>query len=331
MFAMNKNPKIVTIGGGTGSFNILNALKTLTPNITAIISMVDDGGSTGQLRDDLGVLPPGDIRQALVALSRSSNLMRELFNYRFEEGGSFAGHSFGNVFISTMEKVTGNFAEAVEATSKVLNIKGKVVPVTLDNTRLVLKFSNGKEVEGEHWVDELPFPEGDRPDVMLRPSSKINPDAKEAIEEADVIVIAPGTLHASLIPNFKVEGMREALHKTDAKIIYICNLVTNAGQTDGYKVDDFASEIERFAGKILDYVFYNTEKPSKGLLEKYADSNDYGVEVDHAKLDQASYKTIGDNFISEPDGADSKGRMYIRHDAKAITDWVSKIAQGSEL
>ncbi|MBP7018428.1 YvcK family protein [Candidatus Saccharibacteria bacterium] len=328
---MNNNPKIVTIGGGTGSFNILKGLKTLTPNITAIISMVDDGGSTGQLRDDLGVLPPGDIRQALVALSRSSDLMRELFNYRFEDGGSFAGHSFGNVFISTMEKVTGNFTEAVEATSKVLNIKGKVVPVTLENTRLVLKFNDGKEVEGEHWVDELPFPEGERPDVYLRPSSKINPDAAEAIKQADVIVIAPGTLHASLIPNFQVEGMKEALAESHAKIIYICNLVTNAGQTDGYRVDDFASEIERFAGKILDYVFYNTEQPSQDLLDKYTNAKDYGVEIDQANLDQASYKAIGGNFIAEPDGADSKGRMFIRHDAKAITALVDRIANGEQL
>ena len=325
---MKNNPKIVTIGGGTGSFNILQGLKKLTPDITAIISMVDDGGSTGQLRDELGVLPPGDIRQALVALSRSSDLVRDLFNYRFEEGGSFGGHSFGNVFISTMEKVTGNFGDAVRATGEVLNIEGRVVPVTLENTRLVLKFSDGKEVEGEHWVDELPFPKGEHPDVFLRPESPLNPEAANAIAEADVVVIAPGTLHASLIPNFVASGMQDALAATNAKIVYICNLVTNDGQTDDYQVSDFASEIERFAGNILDYVLYNTEEPTDELLKKYANAGEYGVQFDPDILSEADYKAIGDNFLSEPGEADSKGRLFIRHNAAAISDWILKIADG---
>ena len=227
-----KNFKIVTIGGGTGSFNILQGLKKLTPDVTAIISMVDDGGSTGVLRDELGVLPPGDVRQALVALSRSTKIMRDLFNYRFSEG-SFEGHSFGNIFLSTLEKVTGNFGDAVKATSKVLNIQGRVLPVTLDNSRLVLQYKNGEEVEGEHLIDEIIFKD-QKPDVFLRPNCEINPDAREAIMEADIVVIAPGTLHGSLIPNLVVDGMSDALAKTNAKIVYIANLVTNYGQTSEY-------------------------------------------------------------------------------------------------
>lgn len=326
---VNNQLKIVTIGGGTGSFNILQGLKTLTPDLTAIISMVDDGGSTGVLRDELGVLPPGDVRQALVALSQSTELMRDLFNYRFEEG-SFEGHSFGNVFISAMEKVTGNFGDAVRATSQVLNIRGQVVPVTLENVRLVLKFSDGKEVEGEHWIDELPFPEGERPEVFLRPDSKLNPDAAKAISAADIVVIAPGTVHASLIPNLVVGGMREALEQTSATIIYLCNLVTNKGQTDSYKVHDFAAEIERYTGEILDYVLYNTEQPSQDLLERYTNAGEYGVEVDEAALKSAHYTAIGDDFVAEPDHPDSKGREFIRHDAARITDWIKKIAASGD-
>ena len=323
---MKNNPKIVTIGGGTGSFNILQGLKNLTPYITAIISMVDDGGSTGALRDEYGVLPPGDVRQALVALSRSSKLMRELFNYRFSEG-TFDGHSFGNVFISTMEKVTGNFGDAVKATSNVLNIKGQVVPVTLENTRLVLTFSDGRSVEGEHWVDELPFPEGEKPTVSLKPDSKINPDADAAIREADVVVIAPGTLHASTLPNLVVNGMKDALEASSARIVYLCNLVTNNGQTDSYAVHDFVNEIERYIGEQIDQVLYNNDPPNEELLSMYADAGEFGVKADEAALEAARYTAIGDDFVDEPDEADSKGRKYIRHDADKVAEHITNILE----
>lgn len=324
---MKAEPKIVTIGGGTGSFNILQGLKEISSDITAIISMVDDGGSTGVLRDELGVLPPGDVRQALVALSQSTDLTRKLFNYRFEEG-SFKGHSFGNVFISSLEKITGSFGEAVAATGKVLNIKGKVVPVTLDDIRLVLKFPDGKEIEGEHLVDELPFPGAQKPEVFVRPESKINPDADKAIRQADIIVVVPGTLHASLLPNFVVSGVRDALEATNAKVVYLCNLVTNKGQTDTYKVHDFASEIEEYTGPILDYVLYNTEQPSQELLDKYAKVGEYGVGVDQNALDQAHYTAIGTDLVAEPENADSKGRMYIRHDVAAVNKLVQDVLNG---
>ena len=324
---MKTEYKIVTIGGGTGSFNILQGLKELTSDITAIISMVDDGGSTGLLRDELGVLPPGDVRQALVALSQSSDITRKLFNYRFEEG-SFKGHSFGNVFISSLEKITGNFAEAVAATSKILNIRGKVVPVTLDDIRLVLKFPDGQEIEGEHLVDDHPFPGGQRPEVLIKPQSKINPDADKAIRQADLVVIAPGTLHASLLPSFVIDGVKEALQSTSGKVVYICNLVTNKGQTDDYKVHDFADEIEAYTGQVLDYVLYNTEKPTKELLDKYTKVGEYGVEVDQTVLDVKHYKSIGMDFVAEPDDPDSKGRMFIRHDIAVVNRLVTDILSG---
>jgi uncharacterized cofD-like protein len=320
--------KIVTIGGGTGSFNILQGLKKLSSDITAIISMVDDGGSTGVLRDELGVLPPGDVRQALVALSESTQLTRELFNYRFEEG-TFEGHSFGNLFLSALEKVSGNFGDAVTATSDILKIRGQVVPVTLDDARLVLHYPDGEEVVGEHIIDEVTFRKDARPEVQLRPNCQLNPKAKQAIARADVIIFAPGTLHGSLLPNLAVDGMREALGSTNAKIAYVCNLVTNEGQTDDWQVNDFVEEIERYSGQdSVDYVLYNTAEPSKELLAAYAKDGELGVKYNQEKIDSMHFTPIADNFVAEPDGPDSKGRQFIRHDAEKVTAWVEKIAQG---
>lgn len=319
---MEKNaPKIVTIGGGTGSFTVLSGLKNLTPEITAIIAMADDGGSTGELRDELGALPPGDIRQALVALSKAPEIMRELFTYRFNEG-RLKGHSFGNLFLTALEKVTGSFAEAIEAAEEVLNITGRVLPVTLDDVRLRLTYSDGTTVEGEHLIDEIQFKKGERPDVELTPIANLNPQAKTAIEQADLVVIAPGTLHASLIPNLVVKGMPEALSATKAKVAYVCNLVTNAGQTDNYFVHDYVEQLERFGGKgMIDYVLYNNRKPPQSLLDNYAKEGETWVAYDEAAFAKASYKAIGDDLISETKGEREKSSSnLIRHDSDRVAN-----------
>lgn len=182
--------RIVVIGGGTGSFTLLSALKHYIHTITALVNMADDGGSTGQLRDELGVLPPGDIRQCLVALSRSSDIMRDLFNYRFPEG-TLAGHSFGNLFLAAVESMTDNFGEAVELASEVLNISGKVVPMTVDKVTLVIEHADKTIMRGESVVDEADFGGQTRPSVRLEPHATLSPAAKQAIVEADVIVLAP--------------------------------------------------------------------------------------------------------------------------------------------
>lgn len=325
--------KVVVIGGGTGSFTVLSGLKTYTHDITALVSMADDGGSTGVLRDELGVLPPGDVRQCLVALSRSSYTMRELFNYRFPKGSFAEGHSFGNLFLTALEKITDNFAEAVKVASEVLNVVGRVVPITLDDIRLIMEDKQGRIIKNERVIGDESF-KGQNMQFRLEPNAALNPDAEQAILEADLAVMAPGDLYTSLAPALLVDGVKQALASSQAKVVYICNLVTTHGQTDGFKVHDFANEIERFIGaKRLDYVIYNTKRPSKALLGRYAKDQEFGVEYDQAALTSAHYQPIGAELISdvvhEVDPDDTLfQRTFIRHDSDKVAKQIMKIYFG---
>jgi len=327
-----KGTKIAVIGGGTGSFTLLRSLKSRPVDLTAIVNMADDGGSTGQLRDELGALPPGDVRQCLVALSESPKV-RDLFNYRFEEG-SMKGHAFGNLFLSALEKMTGDFGKGVELASEVLNIKGTVEPVTMTNVTLAMRNQDGQETRGEFEIAHKQF-QGKRSEFWLEPQSVPNPSALRAIEEADVVVIAPGNLYGSLAPALIVPGIGEALRKTSAYKIYVCNLVTKPGQTEGYTVGDFADEIERLAGvKFLDAVLYNTEKPSLELLQRYAAAGEQSVEYDVDKLKERHYQAVGvallsgsvwqNSNTSDPIAAQ---RTLIRHDSEAVADAILQLCQ----
>lgn len=322
--------KIAVIGGGTGSFTLLRSLKTRPVDLAAIVNMADDGGSTGVLRDELGALPPGDVRQCLVALSESPKV-RDLFNYRFEEG-SMKGHAFGNLFLSALEKMTGDFGKGVELASEVLNIKGTVEPVTLSNVTLAMRDENGDETHGEFEIAGKEF-RGKESQFWLEPHAEPNPHALKALEEADMIVIAPGNLYGSLAPALIVPGIGEALKNSRAYKVYVCNLVTKPGQTGGYEVADFAEEIERLAGaQFLDAVLYNTEKPSAELLEKYAAAGERSVEHDEARLKAAHYRAVGTNLLSgavwhntntsDPIAAQ---RTLIRHDSEAVADAIIKL------
>jgi uncharacterized cofD-like protein len=323
---------VVVIGGGTGSFTLLSTIKDYAHSVTALVNMADDGGSTGVLRDELGALPPGDVRQCLVALSQTPKL-RELFNYRFEEG-TFQGHAFGNIFLSALEKMTGSFAEAVQTASEVLRVKGKVVPATLDNVRLIMEWPDLKvTLNGEGVIDEYHFQHDPRQaSLRLTPPAKINPAAAEAIKKANLIVIAPGDLYTSLGPLLVIDGMGEALQGAIGKIAYVCNLVTKEGQTEGFGVSDHAAEIERFAGNpILDYVLYNKEQPTTALAEKYKAENAYLVSIDPDKLASAHYEAIGGDFLAD-DMAERKAgdmivtRSLIRHDADAVAQELIKLS-----
>lgn len=321
---VRKNPNIVVIGGGTGSFTLLQSLKTLTPNITAIVSMADDGGSTGVLRDELGVLPPGDVRQCLVALSEAPQEMRELFNFRFNEG-TFAGHSFGNLFLSAVEKMSDNFADGVRMASELLRITGRVVPITLDNVRLVLEYADGSRLQGEGTIDTAVSLGGREARLALEPTPRFNLEAKEAIMNADLVVLAPGDLYTSLGPVLIVPGVGEALATTDAQVAYVCNLVVKPGHTDGFTVADHAAEIERFAGReVIDVVLYNTAKPSAVVAERYKEQGEMLVEANMPELEPKHYRSVGKPFIADSvTGAAPKGRLstphsFIRHDAEAV-------------
>lgn len=317
------DPKIVVVGGGTGSFTLLSGLKEYTANITALVNMSDDGGSTGVLRDELGVLPPGDIRQCLVALSDSPEL-RELFSYRFDSG-SMDGHSFGNIFISAVEKMTGDFEKAVNLASKVLNIQGSVLPVTLKKSKLVVEFDDGEAVRDQCRVANMSFNGKQVARIYLEPDAELTESGKQAIYDADLVIIAPGNLYGSLAPVLVVNGLRQVLEQTNAKIAYVCNLVTKPNQTDGFTVCDYAREVERFIGlELLDFVIYNTAKPPEKLAKRYLRDNEKIVGYSQAELDKQHYKSIGIPLIASSPIVYSKAdkianaRSLIRHDTDAL-------------
>lgn len=323
------NAQIVVIGGGTGSFVVLSGLKNHFNNITALVSMADDGGSTGQLRDELGVLPPGDVRQCLVALARSPRV-RDLFNYRFEEG-SFKGHSFGNLFLTALEKMTGNFSEGVELASEILQVVGNVYPITLDSITLCM--DDGSSVtRHERNIEDVTFSTL-RPKIWLEPEPTPNPAALSAIQSADIIVITPGSLYESLGSALIVPGVGDTIKSSPAKKIYVCNLVTKPGQTDSFAVHDFAAEIERLAGtQFLDYIIYNTHQPNQDLLDRYAAEGELPVRVDQTAFTSAHYEPIGANLLADEiwenkssnDPLASK-RTLIRHDPDRLARTIAKL------
>lgn len=323
------DPKIVVIGGGTGSFTLLTGLKHYSKNITALVNMADNGGSTGTLRDELGALPPGDVRQCLVALSDSQKL-RNLFNYRFEEG-ALKGHAFGNLLLTALEKMTGNFAEGVELASEILNITGRVEPVTLDSVTLCMD-DDGQVTRGEFQIGHAKFTT-QRPKFWLEPAGTPNPAALEAIAGADMIVIAPGNLYGSLAPTLIVDGMGQAICQSKAKKVYVCNLVTKPGQTDGFAVHDFLSEVERFIGsECLDNVLYNTSRPDDALLQKYAKAGELPVNLDANNLKLMNITPIGADLLAydawegiQKSDAIAHTRSFIRHDPDKIAQELMKL------
>lgn len=325
--------KVVVVGGGTGSFTLLSALKRHTSQIAAIVNMSDDGGSTGVLRDELGVLPPGDVRQCLVALSDSPKV-RDLFSYRFDEG-TFEGHSFGNLLLTALEKTTGSFAEAVETASEILRVKGTVIPATYDNVRLKMSWPGTSVIlNGERVIDAEHFARDPRrARLSLSPKPVVNPMALKAIEQADLVVIAPGDLYTSLGPLLIIDGIGEALRQTRATVAYVCNLVTKQGQTEGLTVSGHADEIERFGGgKFLDVVLYNHKSPLPSVLKRYADEGAYLVEVDDKRLQRAGYDALGGDFLGKMaqkragDRSLPVTRSLIRHNAESISHTLIDLA-----
>jgi len=277
------NKKIVVIGGGTGVFTVLSGLKPYFSDLSAIVTMADDGGSTGILREEFGILPPGDIRRALIALSDSNDkMLAQLFSYRFEQGLGLTGHSFGNLLITVLERITKNFEDAVNEAGKILSIKGKVIPVTLANARLVAELENGEVIRGETNID-IPKHDGHLKikKVWLKPPVKINPNAKKAIMEADAVIIGPGDVYTSIIPNLLVGGMKEALKKTKAKVIYVSNVMTKFGETNDFAASDFVKTISVYLGRgILDYAVINNKRPPIKNLSLYVKENSDFVEPD---------------------------------------------------
>lgn len=259
-----RGPRIVAIGGGTGLSSLLRGLKTYTSNLSVIVTVADDGGSSGRLRDEYRILPPGDFRQCLIALADAEPLMKQLFDHRFKEG-SLNGHSFGNLFIMAMADVTGNFEHALRESGKVLAVKGTIVPSTLQDVTLVASI-NGGTVEGESKIPKQNAPISH---VFLKPDgAQVNPEAAQAILNAELVIVGPGSLYTSILPNLLVEGMVEAIKASPALKVYICNLAAQPGETDGYGVDDYLRVISEHVGaNLFDFVMVNsnyTHAPTGG-------------------------------------------------------------------
>lgn len=308
-----KTKKIVVIGGGTGVFTVLTGLRNWPHDLAAVVSMADDGGSTGVLKETFGILPPGDIRRALVALAATDKrILSELFNYRFEEGWGLEGHSFGNLFLTALERLTGDFSSAVKEASRILGVKGEVIPVTLQKTKLFAELENGKVVEGETNID-IPKHDGRIriKRAFLRPRPKVNPEAVSAIKSAAAVVIGPGDLYTSIIPNLLVTGVRDALKTSHAKKIYVCNLMTKFGETYGFRASDFLRAIETYLGKgVLNYFVANIERPHRERLKSYI-------------REKAELTEIDDENISDRKPILVKARLLragplIRHDSEKL-------------
>ena len=251
-----RGPKVVAIGGGTGLSMLLRGLKAYTDNITAIITVADDGGSSGRLRRELGLIPPGDFRNCLVALSEEEGVVADLFQYRFDQGGGLKGHSFGNLFIAAMTDVTGSFEQALFESSKVLAVRGRIVPSTAAHLSLVAELDDGSLVRGE---SRITAEGGSIERVMIEPAdAAAHPQAVEAIGQADLVVIGPGSLYTSLVPNLLVPEIAAAIRRTQATKVYVCNVATEAGETDGYTVADHVLALQRhtFPG-LVDVVVAN--------------------------------------------------------------------------
>ena len=316
---------VVTIGGGTGSFVLLSGLKKYPIKLSAIVSMADDGGSTGVLRDELGVLPPGDVRQCLVALSDSSDILRRLMNYRFNEGG-LNGHSFGNIFLGALEKINGSFFKGVEDAGKILNTKGKVIPVTDKDTNLKIILKNGTLLKGEDEINHNFFIEkiGIKKNY-LEPKAKANPQAIKKILEADLIIIGPGNHYCSIIPNFLVDGISEAICRSKAKVVYNCNLVNKKGHTEKFDLDDYVSDINKYIGKErINFATFNIKNPGKKLIKKYANQRNPLVKFDCKKNLNRNFRVAQADILSGKniffDKADkiSNVRSFIRHDSEKL-------------
>ena len=251
-----RGPKIVVIGGGTGLSTMLRGLKHHSTNITAIVTVADDGGSSGRLRRELGVLPPGDFRNCIVALADAEPLMSKLFQYRFSQGSGLDGHSFGNLFIVAMSGITGNFEEAIREASRVLAVRGQILPSTLENVTLCAELSDDEHVRGESKISAATQPirrvylQPDRPAAF--------PEAVRAILDADLVVVGPGSLYTSILPNLLVDGIAKALASTEALRVYVCNVATQPGETDGFRVSDhWRALVSHVPGDAADVVLAN--------------------------------------------------------------------------
>ena len=298
-----QGPKVVAIGGGTGLSTMLRGLKSHTKNLTAIVTVADDGGSSGMLRQDLGMPPPGDIRNCMEALANAEPLMQELLTYRFPQGsGNLTGQSFGNLILAALNGISGSFDEAVSKMSQVLAITGRVLPVTNADVVLEATFENGTQVQGESKISDFKKAQDCRiQSVRLLPEHpKALPEAVRAIEEADLILLGPGSLYTSVIPNLLVDGISEAVCASRAMKIYICNIMTQDGETEGMTASDHVKALLRHSGPgLVDICLCNSAPVRPGLLERYKEEDAAPIVVDKEAIEALGVELVTRPLASE--------------------------------
>lgn len=318
---LNRGPRIVAVGGGTGLSMLLKGIKHTTNNITAVVTVGDDGGSSGRLREEMGVLPPGDIRNCIAALADDEDLVTKLFQYRFKTGEGLEGHSFGNLFLTALCSITGDMVRAVKESSNVLSIRGRVLPSTLDDMKLVAEMEDGRIIHGE---SNIPEAHGKIKRLFTEPSDcKPLPEVIEAIRNAELIILGPGSLYTSVTPNLLIKEIASEIAKSNAKKIYVCNIMTQPGETDNYSVSDHVKALMQHAGSkdIIETVLVNDFLPSN-LAKKYQLSGSYPVKLDYENLKKLGVKVFSRKLIE-----DSKEGL-VRHSshrvARAIYYWFRK-------
>ena len=316
---LEKGPKIVVIGGGTGLSTLLQGLKHYTTNLTAIVTVADDGGSSGRLRQEFDMLPPGDIRNCLVALADTEPLMQQLFQYRFAEDSALQGHSFGNLFLTAMTKITGDFERAVQASSKVLAIRGRVVPSTNAKVRLAAEHTDGSVTLGESKISQVDIPIRR---IYLEPTNcQPTADALTAIREANAIVLGPGSLYTSIIPNLLVDKIVEAIVTSKALKIYLCNVMTQSKETHDFKASDHIRALVAHTNPgIVQVVMVNTEPVPPSLLDRYQQEDAFPVQADIERIRTLGYQVVADNIIS--------AENYVRHDADKVSRLIIQLIVG---
>ncbi|NER35989.1 MAG: YvcK family protein [Oscillatoria sp. SIO1A7] len=319
---LNRGPKIVAVGGGTGLSTLLRGLKTYSANISAIVTVADDGGSSGRLRRENGILPPGDIRNCLTALAAEEKLLTELFGYRFRAGNGLTGHSFGNLFLTAMTDIAGDLERAIAASSKVLAVRGQVLPATLSDVHLWAELADGRRIEGESSISEA---KGTIVKIGCTPANPpALPKVLQVIREADLIIFGPGSLYTSVIPNLLVREITEAIASRSVPKIYICNIMTQPGETQGYSVSDHIKAIDAACGRpLFDAVLVQREVPSASALIRYAQENSHPVYLDREAVRELGRQIVPANVMDQdPDEG------YVRHNsqalARALLRWYSR-------
>lgn len=323
---------VVVIGGGTGTFPVISALKQQPVHLTSIIAVSDSGGSTGRIRDEFGFQPVGDLRQALAALAQAEGeeWIRKILLYRFEKGNGLKGHNLGNLILTALQDMTGDTTQALEIAEKVFRLEGEVVPATSDNVQLEITYTDGSVAVGEHLLDE----EGDHTQpvksiqsVRLIPEARISPKAAKAIEEAQLIVIGPGDYYASLMASLLPEGMSQAFAKTSAKIVYMVNLMTRLTQTNGMSARQHVEGIEKVIGRKVDYIVINNGSIPQNILDVYAASNEFPVKNDLGNDPQVIRADLVSEEVNHKSTVDTAHRSLLRHDVNKVGQVLRELLQ----